>query len=952
MNVIEIKDVSEKYRIKFIRDSRVSWEEVWALQDLNMQVAKGEVIGIIGPNGAGKTTLLKLISGMLIPDKGTIDVRGRVSVLMELGAGFNPEFTGRENIKFNARLYGLKEERLEEQMAQIISFAGLEDFIDAPIKSYSQGMFMRLAFALAIYVDPDILLIDDILAVGDQEAQEKCVKKVFEFKKAGKNIIVVSHDLNIIAKLCDKVILLEKGKIADSGLPEEVINRYLETVGDHAGIAALTQDKIRLVFNNGKIILSYAGLPVTAGMGGYALYLSAKHKYWIPSFNLNWKIANKAADCITAEGRDTEGVLAQIWNISLRENRAALHIEPKDNTAKDIHLDLGMNARYAKWLDRGAFNAFPGFAHKSNYQDLNPKTQGVMSIGLAADEDQALLPAAILTAGDKDNRIKLFNSGYDQEARIVHLGSLNNGALSLRVELLDKDEFGAYMEKEKALAREEEQLRLRQEQEEEKQRRIKEEEAQRQERQRRLSEAWEENQRNIMRKEEERKQRIEACTLISGNLCLFADLEARSLRINYKGKEVTGAYGLYTVFNSPGAVFNMNKADWRFERVSPDCLKLVMDFEFVSLFCEFNCVKADSLDVKIMMEVRKELKLIARSLIFELAGKYEGWSTPHESGDWFGQRYVNGIAPVRLQDSMVSAVTLKPGGVPGDNPAVHFESSCAESAVLGIYKRNEAGVETICLNYAPIILGRKHSFELGKYDYFSGRISLGKEKGAVNRLADNRLLRLANSSLEFIFDRGKSRIIHGSKELTCGLGLFTSVRYNGIWYDSYQAVWRQEQAGDKRIIVSGDWPYVPLSQIWEVELKGADRVSLRMKVKLHEKADIEIIQCNLMLSGAYAGWAVPEAGIKGGFPEEYTADYDILPFRFWYGKAWRLSANAAGVPDTAFVNTSGDDGFRAIVENTDYFYRGRLLQYQKTDIAAALSDQDFFTGEIVIGPNE
>ena len=186
MNVIEFHNVYEKYRIKFIAEGKVSWEEIWALRDLSFKVANSEVLGVIGENGAGKTTLLKLIAGMLIPDRGTVNVHGKVSTLMELGAGFNSEFTGRENIVLNAKIYGFSEDALEQQMEKIVEFAGLGKFIDAPIKYYSQGMYMRLAFALAIFVEPDILLIDDILAVGDEEAQQKCIKKIFELKESGR----------------------------------------------------------------------------------------------------------------------------------------------------------------------------------------------------------------------------------------------------------------------------------------------------------------------------------------------------------------------------------------------------------------------------------------------------------------------------------------------------------------------------------------------------------------------------------------------------------------------------------------------------------------------------------------------------------------------------------------------------------------------------------------------
>ncbi|PIQ88105.1 MAG: hypothetical protein COV73_00580, partial [Candidatus Omnitrophica bacterium CG11_big_fil_rev_8_21_14_0_20_43_6] len=202
MRAVIVENLCEKYRIKFITEGKVSWEEIWALQDINLNINQGEVVGIIGHNGAGKTTFLRLLAGMLVPDKGEVNVQGKVTAIMELGAGLNPEFTGRENIILNARVYGIEEEILKQKIDEIIIFSNLGKFIDAPIKYYSQGMYMRLAFALAIFAEPDILLIDDILAVGDEEAQQKCKRKIVELKEAGKTIILVSHDMGMINKLC------------------------------------------------------------------------------------------------------------------------------------------------------------------------------------------------------------------------------------------------------------------------------------------------------------------------------------------------------------------------------------------------------------------------------------------------------------------------------------------------------------------------------------------------------------------------------------------------------------------------------------------------------------------------------------------------------------------------------------------------------------------------------
>ena len=319
MKVIDLNSVWEKYRIKFIKQKNVCWEEVWALKDINLQVEKGDIIGIIGKNGAGKTTLLKLIAGMLVPDKGEIHVRGKVSALMELGAGFNPEFTGIENINLNAAVYGLSGDDLKQRMDSIIRFANLGKFIDAPIKYYSQGMYMRLAFALAIFVEPDILLIDDILAVGDEEAQQKCIKKIFELKQMRKTIVLVSHNMDIVNKLCNRIILLEKGRIIQEDLTTKVIPFYLETIGNEKGIAVLKKDRFRIIFNNGKVILDYNNFPITKTAGGYIPFLISSLNSWFSSLNLFWQIKGFEADKIIAEGKSYEGVLSQTWTLQIEK---------------------------------------------------------------------------------------------------------------------------------------------------------------------------------------------------------------------------------------------------------------------------------------------------------------------------------------------------------------------------------------------------------------------------------------------------------------------------------------------------------------------------------------------------------------------------------------------------------------------------------------------------------
>ena len=203
-----------------------NYDEFYALSDVNFTVKKGETVGLIGTNGAGKSTLLKLLTGVLTPSEGQIEVNGKVSALLELGAGFNGEYTGLENIYFNGTLMGYTREQMEKKVPEILEFAGIGDYVYQPVKTYSSGMFARLAFALAINVEPDILVVDEALSVGDIYFQSRCFKKMDDIKKNGTTILLVTHDMSSVIKYCDKVVLLNHGKVVKEGNPKQMVDIY------------------------------------------------------------------------------------------------------------------------------------------------------------------------------------------------------------------------------------------------------------------------------------------------------------------------------------------------------------------------------------------------------------------------------------------------------------------------------------------------------------------------------------------------------------------------------------------------------------------------------------------------------------------------------------------------------------------------------------------------------
>jgi len=237
---VRITHVSKKYKLYYNRESQLKYmvlnllrgkwsrlsSEFWALKDVSMDIEKGKTVGFIGRNGSGKSTLLKLISRILYPDAGEIEANGKISTLIELGAGFHPELTGRENVYINASILGFSRAEVNRKFKDIVNFSGLEGFIDNPVKTYSSGMYVRLGFSVAINIDPDILLVDEVLAVGDEAFQKKCIRKINEMKNAGKTIVFVSHDLSAVEELCDEVFLLHNGRMVKHGKPVEAISAY------------------------------------------------------------------------------------------------------------------------------------------------------------------------------------------------------------------------------------------------------------------------------------------------------------------------------------------------------------------------------------------------------------------------------------------------------------------------------------------------------------------------------------------------------------------------------------------------------------------------------------------------------------------------------------------------------------------------------------------------------
>jgi len=240
---LKLDHVSKRYRIRReaeagaarnplvrkLQSLRQRSEQFWAVRDVSFEVARGEALGIIGHNGAGKSTILKLLSSITAPTSGEITINGRLSALIEVGSGFHPELTGRENIYLNGSILGMRRRRITEKLDSIVEFAGVRQFLDTPVKRFSSGMYVRLGFSIAAHLDPDILLLDEVLAVGDAAFQAKCLQRIGDLKRAGTTIVFISHDLSAVERLCDRVVLLRQGEVVACGAPHDVITQYQNT---------------------------------------------------------------------------------------------------------------------------------------------------------------------------------------------------------------------------------------------------------------------------------------------------------------------------------------------------------------------------------------------------------------------------------------------------------------------------------------------------------------------------------------------------------------------------------------------------------------------------------------------------------------------------------------------------------------------------------------------------
>lgn len=288
---------------KNTRDEQGGSKFVWALDDISFDVHQGDVLGIIGRNGAGKSTLLKILSNVTSPTKGNIKIKGRIASLLEVGTGFHPDLTGRENIYLNGAILGMSKKEIKSKFEEIVAFSGVDKYIDTPVKRYSSGMYVRLAFSVAAHLEPEILIVDEVLAVGDAEFQRKCLGKMKEVSQQGRTVIFVSHNLVAVKSLCTKGIVLEQGKLVFNGSADEAVEHYLRTsVGNLNPIVAFNSPDIAL----GNDFIKLKSIAVNPNRPQISTSFSIEFAFWnlmsVASFNVAFDIIDVLGEVVFGSG--------------------------------------------------------------------------------------------------------------------------------------------------------------------------------------------------------------------------------------------------------------------------------------------------------------------------------------------------------------------------------------------------------------------------------------------------------------------------------------------------------------------------------------------------------------------------------------------------------------------------------------------------------------------------
>ncbi|MCK5861406.1 MAG: ABC transporter ATP-binding protein [Candidatus Hydrogenedentes bacterium] len=432
--IIEIQNISKEFPARRgFRDLRgkggfTDWirghkeEKFAALRDISLSVEAGESLGIIGRNGSGKSTLLSIIAGVTLPTSGLVKVQGRVASLLELGAGFSPVLTGRENIYLNAGLLGMRHAQVDAVYDEIVRFSGIADFIDQPVETYSSGMYVRIGFSVAAFVNPDIFLADEVLAVGDEEFQRKCRRKIGELREQGKTIVFVSHDLGTINTLCERVVLLDNGKMMQRDTAQKTIIYYLRQVGREKGIHTFRDGAEEAIQCDGRITLFHEQEEISASTGFRVHLTSLGQEH--SSTDAEWEVSDRNNNGCSATGSMARLPIQLIWELSFESGRLLWRIAmvcERECPVTNIAINFQIPVAYTRWLYGDLTGGFPDIEPTDTNWSVVVAPEAKSTETAVLPEAGSVMPPLMFRLQEGSSRFSLFwaNTEYANYSRVL-----------------------------------------------------------------------------------------------------------------------------------------------------------------------------------------------------------------------------------------------------------------------------------------------------------------------------------------------------------------------------------------------------------------------------------------------------------------------------------------------------------------------------------------------------
>lgn len=906
MVAIRFEDVWELYRIKFLIEGKAQWEDFGALGGVNLTIDSGETVGIIGENGSGKSTMLKLIYGMIKPDKGRITVNGKVSGLLDLGAGFQPELTGSENIYLICSLFGLKQNEISKTYNDIASFADIGKFINAPVKCYSQGMFVRLGFAIAIHMDPEILLIDDALAVGDEQFQKSCIKKIFDFKERGKTIILVTHDTNMLRRLCARTVFVKDGLIIKDGLTDTVIPFYSQMFGPRNTKEIITQGDLSVIFNNGRLSLNWREHLITPHYAGHTTF--GVNDVLYRSYQADWEVLKIGQNKITAHGVFYQLGISQDWEIELVGN-GQLQWKIVMNREVPVKIERGytnlvLSSDYLNWSTPFESGVFPEINETiRSWQRLFNSIIPQQYIAVSPSTDtQTDIPTLIfeeeVTPGSE---AEIFNSDYLNNYRVlqfrvptptqnddVQIGSFGFFCGKITVGLKDPAVYLEHIRSDFILSKGE----------------------------------WK-------------------AIFNNGRIFLY-----------FKGQPLTKDSHLDLSFLSSKKWYSSYTASWQVERRNDRLLVARGRWTDLNLeqIWKIEMQEQGGFSWEVSYLIIEPVEIEQQCLQLSFVPEYKHWFSEYGQGD-FPRVFQESDVDLAQRCLPKGPITIKADQTAIPGLCVEFpEAAYTFAKIFNSSFFNKSRV----IRIERIEPEDKLTFSAGEHSVFKVKLGL---QAAKNVVANGRPINLVAKDLGFIFQQGRGRIFWKGIELTKQLGFYTSLRSLGRWHDSIRgANWEVQKESSDTCTVLGRWLHLPVTQCWQIKLVEPDVIDFTITTQAVDKFSTDRIQINSMFVEKYNQWFAN--GQQDYFPEfsgdcdddwsmqfakqQLNKENDFIGIAHDLNKGLRL-------PKITLTACSGSAAFALGVLNSDLAHRGRVLQcLQKGEFNFNINDELRYQGRLII----